>query len=149
MKTILVDAKNKFRKAFCSTARSCPADAYALANLIISHPDEVPENIVDCFTDPEGNEDDGDSADEEEITAELYDEPEDHRAKRIRINYVRNLIRFFKFFKEKDQIFNILDLYDDKPAYAVLASPVFQDEFFDKYRMAIARYSSQTCLRCC
>ncbi len=27
-----------------------------------------------------------------------------------------------------------------KPAYAVLAGPLFQDEFFDKYRMAIARY---------
>lgn len=137
----LVDKKSKFCKAFCSTARSCPADAYALANLIIARPDEVPENIVDCFTAPEGNEDDGNSADEEEITTELYDEPADHRAKRIRTNYIRNLLRFSKFCIEKDQVFNILNQYGGKPAYAVLASPVFQDKFFDKYRMAIARYS--------
>ena len=50
--------------------------------------------------------------------------------------------RFSKFYKDKDELFTILDeLDDDKPAYAVLAGPLFQDEFFDKYRMAIARYS--------
>ena len=137
-----VDEKRKFCKAFCSTARSCPADAYSLANLIVSHPNEIPENIVDCYDDPEDEEDGSVSADEEEIIKEFFNEPEEHRAKRIRINYIRNLMRFSKFYTAKDEIFNILDeLDDDKPAYAVLAGPLFQDEFFDKYRMAIARYS--------
>lgn len=137
-----VDEKRKFCKAFCSTARSCPADAYSLANLIISHPNEIPENIVDCYDDPEDEEDGSKPADEEEIVDEFFNEPEEHRAKRIRINYIRNLLRFSKFYKEKDELFTILDeLDDDKPAYAVLAGPLFQDEFFDKYRMAIARYS--------
>lgn len=137
-----VDEKRKFCKAFCSTARSCPADAYSLANLIISHPNEIPENIVDCYDDPEDEEDGSESADEEEIVKEFFNEPEEHRAKRIRINYIRNLMRFSKFYTAKDEIFNIFDeLDDDKPAYAVLAGPLFQDEFFDKYRMAIARFS--------
>lgn len=137
-----VDEKRKFCKAFCSTARSCPADAYSLANLIISHPNEIPENIVDCYDDPEDEGDGSEPADEEEIVNEFFKEPGEHRAKRIRINYIRNLLRFSKFYKGKDEIFNILDeLDDDKPAYAVLAGPLFQDEFFDKYRMAIARYS--------
>ena len=137
-----VDEKRKFCKAFCSTARSCPADAYSLANLIVSHPNEIPENIVDCYDDPEDEGDGSESADEEEIVNEFFKEPEEHRAKRIRINYIRNLLRFSKFYKEKDELFTILDeLDDDKPAYAVLAGPLFQDEFFDKYRMAIARYS--------
>lgn len=137
-----VDEKRKFCKAFCSTARSCPADAYSLANLIVSHPNEIPENIVDCYDDPEDEEDGSEPADEEEIVNEFFKEPEEHRAKRIRINYIRNLLRFSKFYKEKDELFTILDeLDDDKPAYAVLAGPLFQDEFFDKYRMAIARYS--------
>lgn len=137
-----VDEKRKFCKAFCSTARSCPADAYSLANLIISHPNEIPENIVDCYDDPEDEGDGSESADEEEIVNEFFKEPGEHRAKRIRINYIRNLLRFSKFYKEKDELFTILDeLDEDKPAYAVLAGPLFQDEFFDKYRMAIARYS--------
>lgn len=137
-----VDEKRKFCKAFCSTARSCPADAYSLANLIISHPNEIPENIVDCYDDPEDEGDGSEPADEEEIVNEFFKEPGEHRAKRIRINYIRNLLRFSKFYKEKDELFTILDeLDDDKPAYAVLAGPLFQDEFFDKYRMAIARYS--------
>lgn len=137
-----VDEKRKFCKAFCSTARSCPADAYSLANLIVSHPNEIPENIVDCYDDPEDEGDGSEPADEEEIVNEFFKEPEEHRAKRIRINYIRNLMRFSKFYTAKDEIFNILDeLDDDKPAYAVLAGPLFQDEFFDKYRMAIARYS--------
>ena len=137
-----VDEKRKFCKAFCSTARSCPADAYSLANLIVSHSNEIPENIVDCYDDPEDEEDGSEPADEEEIVNEFFNEPEEHRAKRIRINYIRNLMRFSKFYTAKDEIFNILDeLDDDKPAYAVLAGPLFQDEFFDKYRMAIARYS--------
>lgn len=137
-----VDEKRKFCKAFCSTARSCPADAYSLANLIVSHPNEIPENIVDCYDDPEDEEDGSESADEEEIVKEFFNEPEEHRAKRIRINYIRNLMRFSKFYTAKDEIFNIFDeLDDDKPAYAVLAGPLFQDEFFDKYRMAIARFS--------
>ena len=137
-----VDEKRKFCKAFCSTARSCPADAYSLANLIVSHPNEIPENIVDCYDDPEDEEDGSEPADEEEIVNEFFKEPGEHRAKRIRINYIRNLLRFSKFYKEKDELFTILDeLDDDKPAYAVLAGPLFQDEFFDKYRMAIARFS--------
>lgn len=137
-----VEEKRKFCKAFCSTARSCPADAYSLANLIVSHPNEIPENIVDCYDDPEDEGDGSETADEEEIVNEFFKEPEEHRAKRIRINYIRNLLRFSKFYKEKDELFTILDeLDDDKPAYAVLAGPLFQDEFFDKYRMAIARYS--------
>ena len=137
-----VDEKRKFCKAFCSTARSCPADAYSLANLIISHPNEIPENIVDCYDDPEDEGDGSEPADEEEIVNEFFKEPGVHRAKRIRINYIRNLLRFSKFYKGKDELFTILDeLDDDKPAYAVLAGPLFQDEFFDKYRMAIARYS--------
>lgn len=137
-----VDEKRKFCKAFCSTARSCPADAYSLANLIVSHPNEIPENIVDCYDDPEDEGDGNEPADEEEIVNEFFKEPGEHRAKRIRINYIRNLLRFSKFYTAKDEIFNILDeLDDDKPAYAVLAGPLFQDEFFDKYRMAIARYS--------
>lgn len=137
-----VDEKRKFCKAFCSTARSCPADAYSLANLIVSHPNEIPENIVDCYDDPEDEEDGSEPADEEEIVNEFFKEPGEHRAKRIRINYIRNLLRFSKFYKGKDELFTILDeLDDDKPAYAVLAGPLFQDEFFDKYRMAIARYS--------
>lgn len=137
-----VDEKRKFCKAFCSTARSCPADAYSLANLIISHPNEIPENIVDCYDDPEDDGDGSEPADEEEIVNEFFKEPGEHRAKRIRINYIRNLLRFSKFYKGKDELFTILDeLDDDKPAYAVLAGPLFQDEFFDKYRMAIARYS--------
>lgn len=137
-----VDEKRKFCKAFCSTARSCPADAYSLANLIISHPNEIPENIVDCYDDPEDDGDGSEPADEEEIVNEFFKEPGEHRAKRIRINYIRNLLRFSKFYKEKDELFTILDeLDDDKPAYAVLAGSLFQDEFFDKYRMAIARYS--------
>lgn len=137
-----VDEKRKFCKAFCSTARSCPADAYSLANLIISHPNEIPENIVDCYDDPEDEGDGSEPADEEEIVNEFFKEPGEHRAKRIRINYIRNLLRFSKFYKGKDELFTILDeLDDDRPAYAVLAGPLFQDEFFDKYRMAIARYS--------
>lgn len=137
-----VDEKRKFCKAFCSTARSCPADAYSLANLIVSHPNEIPENIVDCYDDPEDEGDGSEPADEEEIVNEFFKEPGEHRAKRIRINYIRNLMRFSKFYTAKDEIFNILDeLDDDKPAYAVLAGPLFQDKFFDKYRMAIARYS--------
>lgn len=137
-----VDEKRKFCKAFCSTARSCPADAYSLANLIVSHPNEIPENIVDCYDDPEDEGDGSESADEEEIVNDFFKEPGEHRAKRIRINYIRNLLRFSKFYTAKDEVFNILDeLDDDKPAYAVLAGPLFQDEFFDKYRMAIARYS--------
>ena len=137
-----VDEKRKFCKAFCSTARSCPADAYSLANLIVSHPNEIPENIVDCYDDPEDEGDGSEPADEEEIVNGFFKEPGEHRAKRIRINYIRNLLRFSKFYTAKDEIFNILDeLDDDKPAYAVLAGPLFQDEFFDKYRMAIARYS--------
>ena len=137
-----VEEKRKFCKAFCSTARSCPADAYSLANLIVSHPNEIPENIVDCYDDPEDEGDGSETADEEEIVTEFFKEPEEHRAKRIRINYIRNLLRFSKFYKEKDELFTILDeLDDDKPAYAVLAGPLFLDEFFDKYRMAIARYS--------
>lgn len=137
-----VDEKRKFCKAFCSTARSCPADAYSLANLIISHPNEILENIVDCYDDPEDEGDGSEPADEEEIVNEFFKEPGEHRAKRIRINYIRNLLRFSKFYKGKDELFTILDeLDDDKPAYAVLAGPLFQDEFFDKYRMAIARYS--------
>lgn len=137
-----VDEKRKFCKAFCSTARSCPADAYSLANLIISHPNEIPENIVDCYDDPEDEGDGSEPADEEEIVNEFFKEPGEHRAKRIRINYIRNLLRFSKFYKGKDELFTILDeLDDDKPVYAVLAGPLFQDEFFDKYRMAIARYS--------
>lgn len=137
-----VDEKRKFCKAFCSTARSCPADAYSLANLIISHPNEIPENIVDCYDDPEDEGDGSEPADEEEIVNEFFKEPGEHRAKRIRINYIRNLLRFSKFYTAKDELFTILDeLDDDKPAYAVLAGPLFQDEFFDKYRMAIARYS--------
>ena len=137
-----VDEKRKFCKAFCSTARSCPADAYSLANLIVSHPNEIPENIVDCYDDPEDEGDGSEPADEKEIVNEFFKEPGEHRAKRIRINYIRNLLRFSKFYTAKDEIFNILDeLDDDKPAYAVLAGPLFQDEFFDKYRMAIARYS--------
>lgn len=137
-----VDEKRKFCKAFCSTARSCPADAYSLANLIVSHPNEIPENIVDCYDDPEDEGDGSEPADEEEIVNEFFKEPGEHRAKRIRINYIRNLLRFSRFYTAKDEIFNILDeLDDDKPAYAVLAGPLFQDEFFDKYRMAIARYS--------
>lgn len=137
-----VDEKRKFCKAFCSTARSCPADAYSLANLIISHPNEIPENIVDCYDDPEDEGDGSEPADEEEIVNEFFKEPGEHRAKRIRINYIRNLLRFSKFYTAKDELFTILDeLDDDKPAYAVLADPLFQDEFFDKYRMAIARYS--------
>lgn len=137
-----VDEKRKFCKAFCSTTRSCPADAYSLANLIVSHPNEIPENIVDCYDDPEDEEDGSEPADEEEIVNEFFKEPGEHRAKRIRINYIRNLLRFSKFYKEKDELFTILDeLDDDKPAYAVLAGPLFQDEFFDKYRMAIARFS--------
>lgn len=137
-----VDEKRKFCKAFCSTARSCSADAYSLANLIVSHSNEIPENIVDCYDDPEDEEDGSESADEEEIVKEFFNEPEEHRAKRIRINYIRNLMRFSKFYTAKDEIFNIFDeLDDDKPAYAVLAGPLFQDEFFDKYRMAIARFS--------
>ena len=137
-----VDEKRKFCKAFCSTARSCPADAYSLANLIVSHPNEIPENIVDCYDDPEDEGDGSETADEEEIVTEFFKEPEEHRAKRIRINYIRNLLRFSKFYTAKDELFTILDeLDDDKPAYAVLAGPLFQDEFFDKYRMAIARYS--------
>ena len=137
-----VEEKRKFCKAFCSTARSCPADAYSLANLIVSHPNEIPENIVDCYDDPEDEGDGSETADEEEIVNEFFKEPEEHHAKRIRINYIRNLLRFSKFYKEKDELFTILDeLDDDKPAYAVLAGPLFQDEFFDKYRMAIARYS--------
>nr|WP_296987519.1 hypothetical protein [Prevotella sp.] len=137
-----VDEKRKFCKAFCSTARSCPADAYSLANLIVSHPNEIPENIVDCYDDPEDEGDGSEPADEEEIVNEFFKEPGEHRAKRIRINYIRNLMRFSKFYKGKDELFTILDEQDDdKPAYAVLAGPLFQDEFFDKYRMAIARYS--------
>lgn len=137
-----VNEKRKFCKAFCSTARSCPADAYSLANLIVSHPNEIPENIVDCYDDPEDEGDGSEPADEEEIVNEFFKEPGEHRAKRIRINYIRNLLRFSKFYKGKDELFTILDeLDDDKPAYAVLAGPLFQDEFFDKYRMAIARYS--------
>lgn len=62
-----VDEKRKFCKAFCSTARSCPADAYSLANLIVSHPNEIPENIVDCYDDPEDEGDGSEPADEEEI----------------------------------------------------------------------------------
>lgn len=137
-----VDEKRKFCKAFCSTARSCPADAYSLANLIVSHPNEIPENIVDCYDDPEDEGDGSEPADEEEIVNDFFKEPGEHRAKRIRINYIRNLLRFSKFYTAKDELFTILDeLDDDKPAYAVLAGPLFQDEFFDKYRMAIARYS--------
>ena len=140
-----VDEKRKFCKAFCSTARSCPADAYSLANLIISHPNEIPENIVDCYDDPEDEGDGSEPADEEEIVdTDTLCTMLSRLFKKFINNLflIRNLLRFSKFYKEKDELFTILDeLDDDKPAYAVLAGPLFQDEFFDKYRMAIARYS--------
>ncbi len=77
--------------------------------LIVSHPNEIPENIVDCYYDPEDEGDGSEPADEEEIVNEFFKEPGEHRAKRIRINYIRNLLRFSKFYTARDEIFSILD----------------------------------------
>ena len=62
----------------------------------------------------------------------------------IRTRYLRNLLRFYRFYFNRDDFFNVFeDVEDEVPGYAVLAAPVFQHPCFDSYRLAAARYSTR------
>lgn len=147
---------------FTTTAnRSCAADAYALAVLMLNHPDDIPEvpemskHDDDEFEDDEELEDEetfeGDSEDGDEQDDEAEDDsddetPDDHETEicMIRTRYLRNLLRFYRFCFNRDEFFNVFeDDKDEVPGYAVLASPVFQYPFFDSYRLAAARYATR------
>ena len=161
-----VDTKNDTDRMFTSTAnRSCAADAYALAVLMLNHPDDIPEvpemakHDDDEFEDDEeledeetfeGDSEDGDEQDDEaeddsddETEDETPDNPETEICM-IRTRYLRNLLRFYRFCFNRDEFFNVFeDDKDEVPGYAVLASPVFQYPFFDSYRLAAARYATR------
>ena len=163
-----VDTKNDTDRMFTATAnRSCAADAYALAVLMLNNPDEIPEvpemakDADDEFEDDEeledeetfegdsedGDEQDDDSEDDSEDESDEEDEtPDDSETEicMIRTRYLRNLLRFYRFYFNRDEFFNVFeDDKDEVPGYAVLASPVFQYPFFDSYRLAAARYATR------
>ena len=163
-----IDTKNDTDRMFTTTAnRSCAADAYALAVLMLNNPDEIPEvpemakDADDEFEDDEeledeetfegdsedGDEQDDDSEDESEDESDEEDEtPDDSETEicMIRTRYLRNLLRFYRFCFNRDEFFNAFEDGKDKvPGYAVLASPVFQYPFFDSYRLAAARYATR------
>ena len=163
-----IDTKNDTDRMFTTTAnRSCAADAYALAVLMLNNPDEIPEvpemakDADDEFEDDEeledeetfegdsedGDEQDDDSEDDSEDDSDEEDEtPDDSETEicMIRTRYLRNLLRFYRFCFNRDEFFNVFeDDKDEVPGYAVLASPVFQYPFFDSYRLAAARYATR------
>ena len=163
-----VDTKNDTDRMFTATAnRSCAADAYALAVLMLNNPDEIPEvpemakDADDEFEDDEeledeetfegdsedGDEQDDDSEDDSEDESDEEDEtPDDSETEicMIRTRYLRNLLRFYRFYFNRDDFFNVFeDVEDEVPGYAVLAASVFQHPCFDSYRLAAARYSTR------
>ena len=161
-----IDTKNDTDRMFTTTAnRSCAADAYALAVLMLNHPDDIPEvpemakHDDDEFEDDEELEDEetfeGDSEDGDEQDDEAEDDSEDDSDDEtpddpeteicmIRTRYLRNLLRFYRFCFNRDEFFNVFeDDKDEVPGYAVLASPVFQYPFFDSYRLVAARYATR------
>ena len=163
-----IDTKNDTDRMFTTTAnRSCAADAYALAVLMLNNPDEIPEvpemakDADDEFEDDEeledeetfegdsedGDEQDDDSEDESEDESDEEDEtPDDSETEicMIRTRYLRNLLRFYRFYFNRDDFFNMFeDAKGEVPGYAVLAAPVFQHPCFDSYRLAAARYSTR------
>lgn len=163
-----VDTKNDTDRMFTATAnRSCAADAYALAVLMLNNPDEIPEvpemakDADDEFEDDEeledeetfegdsedGDEQDDDSEDDSEDESDEEDEtPDDSETEicMIRTRYLRNLLRFYRFYFNRDDFFNVFEeTKDEVPGYAVLAAPVFQHPCFDSYRLAAARYSTR------
>jgi len=122
--------KEQFAKAFVSTSYSCPADAYALANLFIIDPDGMPKDMEETF--------DG----SEEMIEEKANEDSERRIKSIRISYIRNLYRFFKYFSHKQEFFNMLEKQKTGEfGYAFLADKLFEDSSYDKYRLSIARFA--------
>ena len=163
-----IDTKNDTDRMFTTTAnRSCAADAYALAVLMLNNPDEIPEvpemakDADDEFEDDEeledeetfegdsedGDEQDDDSEDDSEDESDEEDEtPDDSETEicMIRTRYLRNLLRFYRFYFNRDDFFNVFeDVEDEVPGYAVLAASVFQHPCFDSYRLAAARYSTR------
>lgn len=157
-----VDTKNDTDRMFTTTAdRSCAADAYALAVLMLKHPDDIPEvpemskHDDDEFEDDEEQEDEetfeGDSEGGDEQDDEQDDEAEDDseddpetEIRMIRTRYLRNLLRFYRFYFNRDEFFNVFeDDKDELPGYAVLAAPVFRHPCFDSYRLAAARYATR------
>lgn len=153
-----LDTKNDTDRMFTTTAdRSCPADAYALAVLMLSDPEDIPEvpemskHDDDEFEDDEEQEDEetfegdseGDSEDESDEEDETPDDPETE-IRMIRTRYLRNLLRFYRFYFNREEFFNVFeDDKDEVPGYAVLAAPVFQHPCFDSYRLAAARYATR------
>ena len=159
-----IDTKNDTDRMFTTTAnRSCAADAYALAVLMLNNPDEIPEvpemakDADDEFEDDEeledeetfegdsedGDEQDDDSEDESDEEDETPDDSETEICM-IRTRYLRNLLRFYRFYFNRDDFFNVFEeTKDEVPGYAVLAAPVFQHPCFDSYRLAAARYSTR------
>lgn len=152
-----VDTKNDTDRMFTTTAdRSCAADAYALAVLMLKHPDDIPEvpemskHDGDEFEDDEEQEDEetfeGDSEDESDEEDEEDETPDDPETEicMIRTRYLRNLLRFYRFYFNRDEFFNVFeDDKDELPGYAVLAAPVFRHPCFDSYRLAAARYATR------
>lgn len=156
-----VDTKNDTDRMFTATAdRSCAADAYALAVLMLKHPDDIPEvpemskHDDDEFEDDEELEDEetfegdseGDSEDESDEEDEEDETPDDPETEicMIRTRYLRNLLRFYRFYFNRDEFFNVFeDDKDELPGYAVLAAPVFRHPCFDSYRLAAARYATR------
>ena len=153
-----LDTKNDTDRMFTTTAdRSCAADAYALAVLMLSDPEDIPEvpemskHDDDEFEDDEEQEDEetfegdseGDSEDESDEEDETPDDPETE-IRMIRTRYLRNLLRFYRFYFNREEFFNVFeDDKDEVPGYAVLAAPVFQHPCFDSYRLAAARYATR------
>lgn len=156
-----IDTKNDTDRMFTTTAnRSCAADAYALAVLMLNHPDDIPEvpemakHDDDEFEDDEEQEDEetfegdseGDSEDESDEEDEEDETPDDPETEicMIRTRYLRNLLRFYRFYFNRDEFFNVFeDDKDELPGYAVLAAPVFRHPCFDSYRLAAARYATR------
>lgn len=153
-----LDTKNDTDRMFTTTAdRSCAADAYALAVLMLSDPEDIPEvpemskHDDDEFEDDEEQEDEetfegdseGDSEDESDEEDETPDDPETE-IRMIRTRYLRNLLRFYRFYFNREEFFNVFeDDKDEVPGYAVLAAPVFRHPCFDSYRLAAARYATR------
>ena len=155
-----LDTKNDTDRMFTTTAdRSCAADAYALAVLMLKHPDDIPEvpemskHDGDEFEDDEeqedeetfegDSEDESDESDEEDEEDETPDDPETEICM-IRTRYLRNLLRFYRFYFSREEFFNVFeDDKDELPGYAVLAAPVFRHPCFDSYRLAAARYATR------
>lgn len=122
--------RKKFATAFLSTANSCPADSYALANLFIIDPNGMPQEMERAIEEKEKLSG-GDSA-----------ETSEKSVKSIRVEYIRNLYRFFKYFSRKQEFFNMLEKQKTgEYGYAILAAGLFKDSFFDKYRLSLARFA--------